>query len=108
MQYAKAWCLPPTAYRLLVMVAMMVHDRFHLRVLLFSEIFLRQSSPLILVRVPRALGVHGEKRGHLLHLAAPARRTRPIHGKSRLRRHDELLEPVGAQIALVFVDRHTR
>ena len=85
---------------------MVVDDRFHLRVLLFSEIFLRQSSPVILVRLPRALGVHGEKRRHLLHLAAPTRRARPIHGKSRLRRHDELLEPVGAQVALVFVDRH--
>ena len=90
------------------MVTMMMDDRFHLRVLLFSEILLRQSSPLILVRVPRALGVYGEERRHLLYLAAPARRTRPIHGKSRLRRHDELLEPVGTQIALVFVDRHTR
>ena len=95
-----ACCLLPTAYCLLVMVTMMVDDRFHLRVLLFSEIFLRQSSPLILVRLPRALGVHGEKRRHLLHLAAPARRTRPIHGKSRLRGHDELLEPVGTQITL--------
>ena len=79
------------------MVTMVVDDRFHLRVFLFSEIFLRQSSPLILVRLPRALGVHGEKRRHLLHLAAPTRRARPIHGKSRLRGHDELLEPVGAQ-----------
>src|SRR5262245_15602698 len=86
----------------------MVDDGFHLRVFLFSEIFLGQASPLTLVRLPRALGVYGEERRHLLHLAAAARRTRPFDGKSGLGRHHELFEPVGTHITDILVDRHAR
>jgi hypothetical protein len=87
---------------------MVMDDCFHLRVFLFREVFLRQPASLTLVGLPCALGVHGEERRHLLYLAAPARRTPPLHSLSRMCRNHKLLEPVATHITHVFVDRHAR
>ena len=85
---------------------MMVNDRFHFRVLLLREIFLRHPSSLSLVRLPRALGVHSKERGHLTCLAASARRTRPLHSKPGMCRHHELFKPVATHITRIFVNGH--